>query len=155
MKKNSCKSINPKKYSCEGLKKIHTRNLITKKNSCSSKIPLPPHNFSNGPSLRGYFSSDLWLHLTWPEVSLPDQTCVLSRWFYRSRCGLFCSYLTAWCVGKRKQIIPRWIARVKFTASLCFSCRNIEYLRKASKEKYLLILFPIIATRIVNWAISL
>ena len=49
--KNSCTPINPKKYSCYGLKKIHTRNLITKKNSCSSKIPLPPHNFSNNPSL--------------------------------------------------------------------------------------------------------
>ena len=33
--------INPKKYSCYGLKKIYTRNLITKKNSCGSKIPLP------------------------------------------------------------------------------------------------------------------
>ena len=32
--------LNPKKYSCYGLKKIHTRNLITKKNSCGSKIPL-------------------------------------------------------------------------------------------------------------------
>ena len=32
-------------------KKTHTRNLITKKNSCGSKIPSPPHNFSNGPSL--------------------------------------------------------------------------------------------------------
>ena len=52
MKKNSCKPINPKKYSCYGLKKIHTRNLITKKNSCGSKIPHPPHNFSNGPSLK-------------------------------------------------------------------------------------------------------
>ena len=51
MKKNSCKPINPKKYSCYGLKKIRARNLITKKNSCGSKIPLPPHNFSNGPSL--------------------------------------------------------------------------------------------------------
>ena len=51
IKKNSCTPINPKKYSCKGLKKIHTRNLITKKNSCGSKIPLPPHNFSNGPSL--------------------------------------------------------------------------------------------------------
>ena len=54
MKKNSCTPINPKKYSCYGLKKIHTRNLITKKNSCGSKIPLPPPpplNFSNGPSL--------------------------------------------------------------------------------------------------------
>ena len=52
-KKNSCTPINPKKYSCYGLKKIHTKNLITKKNSCGSKIPLPPHNFSNGPSLTG------------------------------------------------------------------------------------------------------
>ena len=33
MKKNSCTPINPKKYSCYGQKKIHTRNLITKKNS--------------------------------------------------------------------------------------------------------------------------
>ena len=32
--------------------KIHTRNLITKKNSYGSKIPLLPHNFSNGPSLK-------------------------------------------------------------------------------------------------------
>ena len=33
-------------------KKIHTRNLITKTNSCGSKIALPfPHNFSNGSSL--------------------------------------------------------------------------------------------------------
>ena len=39
--KNSCTPINPKKYSCYGLKKIHTRNLITKKNFCGSKIPLP------------------------------------------------------------------------------------------------------------------
>ena len=51
MKKNSCTPINPKKYSCNGLNKIHAKNLITKKNSCSSKIPLPPRNFSNGPSL--------------------------------------------------------------------------------------------------------
>ena len=48
--KNLCTLINSKKYSCYALKKIHTRNLITKKNSCGSKIPLPPHNFSNGPS---------------------------------------------------------------------------------------------------------
>ena len=44
-KKNSCTPINPKKYSCYGLKKIHTRNLITTKNSCGSKIPLPPVTF--------------------------------------------------------------------------------------------------------------
>ena len=28
----------PKKYSCYDLKKIHTRNLMTKTNSCGSKI---------------------------------------------------------------------------------------------------------------------
>ena len=49
--KNSCTPINPKKYSCQGLKKNHTRNLTTKKSSCGSKIPRPPHKFSNGPSL--------------------------------------------------------------------------------------------------------
>ena len=45
-KKNSSKEklneINPKKYSCYGLKKMHTRNLITKKNSWGPKIPPPP-----------------------------------------------------------------------------------------------------------------
>ena len=44
----------PANLSCYGLKKIYTRNLVTKKNSCGSKIPLPPpppHNFSNSPSL--------------------------------------------------------------------------------------------------------
>ena len=40
--KNSCTLIDSKKYSCYGLQKIHTRNLITKKNSCGSKIALPP-----------------------------------------------------------------------------------------------------------------
>ena len=49
--KNSCTPINPKKYSYCGLKKIHTRNLITRKNSCGSKIPHSLHNFSNGPYL--------------------------------------------------------------------------------------------------------
>ena len=37
MKKNSYTPINPKNYSCYGLKKIHTRNMI--------------YNFPNGPSL--------------------------------------------------------------------------------------------------------
>ena len=58
MKKKSCTPINPKKYSCHVLKKIHTRNLITKNHSCGSKIPLlpPPPSiiFSNGPSLSGH-----------------------------------------------------------------------------------------------------
>ena len=62
--KNSCTPINPKKYSCYGLKKIHTRNLITKTNSCGSKISLPPHNFSNGPSLSDWprrGRSEIWV----------------------------------------------------------------------------------------------
>ena len=37
--------INPKKYSCYGLKNIHTRNLMTKKNSWARKFPTPPITF--------------------------------------------------------------------------------------------------------------
>ena len=48
--KNSCTPINPKKYSCHGLKKIHTRNLMTKKIPAARKFP-SPHKISNGPSL--------------------------------------------------------------------------------------------------------
>ena len=53
--KNSCTPINPKKYSCYGLKNIHTRNLIAKKIPSARKFPSssPTHNFSNGPSLNG------------------------------------------------------------------------------------------------------
>ena len=40
----------------QGPEKIHTRNLITKKNSRGSKIPLPPPNFSNGPYLKAHLS---------------------------------------------------------------------------------------------------
>ena len=44
--------INPKKYSCYDLEKIHIRNLTTKKKLLQLKnSPPPPHNFSNGPSL--------------------------------------------------------------------------------------------------------
>ena len=41
MKKILARQLILKQCSCYGLKKIHTRNLITKKNSCGSKIPLP------------------------------------------------------------------------------------------------------------------
>ena len=50
-KKILARQLTLKNIHAMAYKKIHTRNLITKKNSCSSKIPLPPHNFSNGPSL--------------------------------------------------------------------------------------------------------
>ena len=42
MKKNSCTPINPKKYSCYGLKKIQARNLLTNKNFMRLKNPPPP-----------------------------------------------------------------------------------------------------------------
>ena len=31
--------------------------------------------------------------------------------------------------------MTHWVSRVKFTACVCLLCRNIGYLRKASKEK--------------------
>ena len=51
--KKSCTPINPKKYSCHGLKKSYKefdneKKLLQLENS----PPPPPHNFSNGPSLR-------------------------------------------------------------------------------------------------------
>ena len=52
MKKSSCTPSNPKNYSCMlWPKKIHTRNLITKKTPAAQKFP-SLHNFSNGPSLK-------------------------------------------------------------------------------------------------------
>ena len=72
MTKNSCTPINPKKYSCYGLKKIHTRNLITKINSCCSKIPLlPPITFQMVRPLKHCImrlshlkAIDVWYNLT-------------------------------------------------------------------------------------------
>ena len=55
--KYSCKEklnvpINHKKYSCYALKENSYKEFDNEKNSCRTKIPHPPHNFSNGPSLR-------------------------------------------------------------------------------------------------------
>ena len=54
MKKILARQLILKKYSCYGLKKIHTRNWITKKEFLRlEKLPThPPNNFSNGPSLK-------------------------------------------------------------------------------------------------------
>ena len=41
MKKNSCTPINPKKYSCYGLKNWY-KEFDNEKYSCVSKIPHPP-----------------------------------------------------------------------------------------------------------------
>ena len=45
--KNLCTPIYRKKYSCYGLKKINTKNLLTKKIPGAQKFPNPnpPHNF--------------------------------------------------------------------------------------------------------------
>ena len=51
MKKIHARQLTLKNIHATAQKKIHTRNLITKKNSCGSKIPHHPHNFSNSPSL--------------------------------------------------------------------------------------------------------
>ena len=54
MKKNSCTPINPKKYSCYGLKKFIQGIWWRKKIPAARKFRSPPptpHNFSNGQSL--------------------------------------------------------------------------------------------------------
>ena len=43
--KNSCTSINPKKYSSYGLIKIHARNLLTEKIPAAQKFPTLPITF--------------------------------------------------------------------------------------------------------------
>ena len=40
--KKSCTPINPKKYSCYGRRKIHARNLITKKKFLQLENSSPP-----------------------------------------------------------------------------------------------------------------
>ena len=52
--KNSCTPINPKKIFMPWPNKNSYKEFDNEKNSCGSKVPLPPppHNFSNGPSLR-------------------------------------------------------------------------------------------------------
>ena len=85
-KKNSCTKINPKRYSCHGLKTIHTRNLITKKNSCGSKIPHPSNNFSNGPPLNEPMNLS-WtrIHHRHPKLTLWVRYANLT-FFQESRC---------------------------------------------------------------------
>ena len=50
-KNMSCTPINPKKYSCYGLKLKFKKEFDNEKNFRGTKIPPPPHNSSNGPSL--------------------------------------------------------------------------------------------------------
>ena len=68
MKKNSYTPINPKKYSCKGLKKNSYKEFDNEKKflRLENSPPPPPHNFSNGPSLSRTFLSDA----SQPELSL-------------------------------------------------------------------------------------
>ena len=62
MKKNSCTPINPKNYSCYGLQKIHTRNLMMKKIPAARTFPSsppPPHNFSNDQAHKALYNATL------------------------------------------------------------------------------------------------
>ena len=52
MKKNSCMPINPKKYSCYGLKKNSYKDFDNEKKFLQCENSPPPHNFSNGLSLK-------------------------------------------------------------------------------------------------------
>ena len=106
--KNSCTPINPKKHSCYGLKKIHTGNLITKKNSCGSKIPLPPHNLSNGPSLIrtniAYAKRTVRIFSVSPQSrslfsALFETFCLTARAYLNTqKYGLFCSLSLNMCI---------------------------------------------------------
>ena len=51
MKKNSCKPINPKKYSCYGLKKNSYKEFDTNKKFLRLEHSPSSYNFSNGLSL--------------------------------------------------------------------------------------------------------
>ena len=51
MKKNSCTLINPKKYSCYGLKKNSCKEFDNEKNFRRLENSPHPYKFSNGPSL--------------------------------------------------------------------------------------------------------
>ena len=61
MKKNSCTPINPKKYSCYGLKKNSYKEFDSEKQflRLENSPPPPPHNFSNGPSLKTCYDNTL------------------------------------------------------------------------------------------------
>ena len=113
MKKISCMQINPKKYSCYGLQKIHTRNLITKKNSCGLKIPLPPTTFLMVRPLS--FSNKLW-----PKFG--------NSWISRNGSLLF------WCgnSGQRKALMRTICSREIFKKK----CRQQQNFVSDPKEAW-------------------
>ena len=57
LKKNSCTPINPKKYSCYGLKKNSYEEFDNEKKFLRVENSPPHYNFSNGPSLSETSSS--------------------------------------------------------------------------------------------------
>ena len=89
-KKNPCTPINPKKYSCYGLKKIHTGKI---KIPAARKPPPPPaHNFSYGPFLRisrmgSHIFGILGLRIFFISRNLKD-----NEWIH---CALY-----GWCLNR-------------------------------------------------------
>ena len=63
MKKNSCTPINPKKYSCYGLKHSYKEFDDKKKFLRLENSPLPPY-FSNGRPLAEVQTNAAYIHAT-------------------------------------------------------------------------------------------
>ena len=144
MTKNSCTPINPNKYSCYDLKKIHTSHLITKKAFLRLENPPLPHNFSNGPSLYSYCFSIpkarepiRFLHLTtrwnrqkitflkWVSFALLREMKDRLNWFVGLDFGTIFppkNTLYSW------HVIEQWDAALKWNLRLRLK-KNAMYLR--------------------------
>ena len=134
--RNSCTPINLKKYSCYGLKKIHTRNLITKTIPATRKsLPPPTYNFSNGSSLRR-------LAYRVCQKFVPPNTCDItfdrnytSAWnFVKSFIALLSTYIrkvyirhALLCLLSRSEAVAAWSGishvawRAGFSSSLVWA----------------------------------
>ena len=75
-KKILARQLTLKNIHAMAYKKIHTRNLITKKNSCGSKIPLPPSPITSFPNVGSF----------WIVVGSLWDRCG-SLWVVVDRCG--------------------------------------------------------------------
>ena len=68
MKKNSCTAINPKKYSCYGLKKFIFDNN-NKKNPAARKFPTPFHNFTTTTTTNFIENWKITNYITFPPAN--------------------------------------------------------------------------------------
>ena len=63
------------------LKKISYKEFDNEKNSCGLKIPLPPHNFSNGPFLS-------WQHIDVLSTTVPAPDTMICRRQFPTNFGI-------------------------------------------------------------------